>query len=98
MADHRYLDGEFKTYSYSAEDDWTIPEEYRFKQDFVLMNSYMLPSPNSRNWNNNYAYYAKATKMIKEQLLDKRGQRDPRPESQHRDPGVQVGIQAVVPD
>ena len=73
MADHRYLDGEFKTYSYSAEDDWTIPEEYRFKQDFVLMNSYMLPSPNSRNWNNNYAYYAKATKMIKEQLLDKRG-------------------------
>ena len=73
LADHRYLDGEFRSYSYSAEDDWTIPEEYRFKQDYILLESFMLPSPSSRNWNNNYAYYEKATRLIKEQLLDKRG-------------------------
>ena len=73
LADHRYLDGEFRSYSYSAEDDWTIPEEYRFKQDFVLKESYMLPSPSSRGWFGNYTYDEKATAMIKEQLLDKRG-------------------------
>ena len=73
LADQRYLDGEFKSFSYSADDDWTIPEEYRFKQDFVLVNSYMLPSPSSRGWFGNYTYDEQATAMIKEQLLEKRG-------------------------
>ena len=73
LADHRYLDGEFRSYSYSPEDDWTIPEELRFRQDYILLESFMLPSPSSRNWNNNYAYYEKATRLIKEQILDKRG-------------------------
>ena len=73
LADYRYLDGEFRNYSYSVEDDWTIPEEYRFKQDFVLKDSVLLPSPAARNFNNNYTYYEEATNMIKEQLLDKRG-------------------------
>ena len=73
LADHRYLDGQFRSYSYSAADDWTIPEEYRFKQDFILKDSYMLPSPSSRGWFGNFTYNEKATALIKEQLLDKRG-------------------------
>ena len=73
LADHRYLDGEFRSYCYSEEDDWTIPEELRFKQDFILTESFMLPSPRSNTWNGTYAYYEEATNQIKEQLLDKRG-------------------------
>ncbi len=73
LADYRYLEGEFRNYSYSSSDDWTIPEEYRFKQDFIMTDSVILPSPASRNFNNGYAYYDKATTLIKEQLLDKRG-------------------------
>ena len=73
LADHRYLDGEFRSYCYSEKDDWTIPEELRFKQDFILMESFMLPSPRSNTWGGTYAYYEEATNQIKEQLLDKRG-------------------------
>ncbi len=73
IADFRYIDGTFRSISYAADDDWTIPEEYRFKQDFKLVDSAMLPSPASMNWSFSYAYYDKATEMIKEQLLDKKG-------------------------
>ena len=73
LADYRYLDGSFINYSYAAEDDWTIPEEYRFKHDFLLKDSIILPSPAQRNFNNAYSYYEKGTNLIKEQLLDKKG-------------------------
>ena len=72
-ADQRYIDGKFQPYSYAAEDDWTIPEDMRFCQDFRLMYSHMLPSPAQINFVGNYMYYRDATNMIKEELLDKKG-------------------------
>ena len=32
-------------FDYSPEDDWTLPEEYKFLQSYELINSDMLPSP-----------------------------------------------------
>ncbi len=32
-------------FSYSEDDDWTLPEEYKFLQSYELVNSDMLPSP-----------------------------------------------------
>ncbi|MBQ3385464.1 MAG: hypothetical protein IJG59_09700 [Erysipelotrichaceae bacterium] len=72
-ADQRFIDGKFQPYSYAAEDDWTIPEEMRFCQDFRLLYSHMLPSPAQINFVGNYMYYRDATNMIKEELLDKKG-------------------------
>ncbi len=72
-ADQVYLDGKFQNYSYAAQDDWTIPEQYRFKQDYSLLYSHMLPSPAQHNFTGSYMYYLDATNLIKEELLDKRG-------------------------
>lgn len=72
-ADQRFIDGKFQPYSYSVKDDWTIPEEMRFSQDFRLLYSHMLPSPAQINFVGNYMYYRDATNMIKEELLDKKG-------------------------
>ena len=72
-ADQRFIDGKFQPYSYSAEDDWTIPEEMRFAQDFRLLYSHLLPTPAQINFVGNYMYYRDATNMIKEELLDKKG-------------------------
>lgn len=72
-ADFRFIDGDYRTFSYAAEDDWTIPEEYRFKRDFILTYTHMLPSPAGRNLLGNYVYNLTATQLIKEELLDKKG-------------------------
>ena len=63
-ADQRFIDGKFQPYSYSVKDDWTIPEELRFSQDFRLLYSHMLPSPAQINFVGNYMYYRDATNMI----------------------------------
>ena len=72
-ADQRYIDGRFRKFSYSAEDDWTIPEEYRFARNYTLAYSHILPSPAQYNFTGSYMYYRDATNKIKEELLDKRG-------------------------
>ena len=65
-------------YCYSYDDDWTLDAEYRFMQDYVLKESYMLPSP-AAFWSNpetsegGYLYDEEGTKAIKDQLMQKRG-------------------------
>ena len=68
-----YFDGGFHFFSYSDEDDWTIPEEYRFTQDYVLTEGRLLPNPAGRNESGEYEYNASATLEIKKQLLQKKG-------------------------
>ena len=50
----RYLDGAYRHFSYDDKDDWTIPEEYRFHQDFILVDSHILPTPAERDEKNEY--------------------------------------------
>ena len=60
--------------SYSDQDDWSIPEKYRFMASYRLKESYELPSPASEDeetWE--YCYNEAGTNAIKEQLLAKRG-------------------------
>ncbi len=54
--------------SYSNEDDWVIPEQYRFRHNYRLKESYLLPNPASMDGE----YHPEATEAIKEQLLIKR--------------------------
>lgn len=69
----KYFDGAFQPFCYGDLDDWTIPEEYRFYQDYVLTESIFIPSPVVVE-NNKYAgYNADGTLEIKKQLLQKRG-------------------------
>ena len=72
-SDQRYLNGKYQNFSYSSDDDWTIPEELRFSRDFKLLYSHMLPSPAQINFSGSYMYYLDATNLIKEELLDKKG-------------------------
>lgn len=61
--------------SYSADDDWTLGEAYRFQQDYILKESYLLPSPAGTVANadgtTTYSYDATATEVIKKQLWKK---------------------------
>ena len=54
--------------SYSDEDDWVIPDKYRFYHNYELKESYLLPNPVSMDGE----YHPEATEAIKEQLLNKR--------------------------
>ena len=38
-------EGLFHNMNYSADDDWTLPDEYKFVQKYALINSDVLPSP-----------------------------------------------------
>ena len=69
----RMVDGEYIDYCFLAEDDWSLPEADRFKQSYVLKESYILPSPAIIDRNNKYTYNEAGTAAIKEQLLQKRG-------------------------
>ena len=54
--------------SYSDEDDWAMPEKYRFSHSYQLRESFLLPNP----VNDDGEYNPEATDAIKEQLLNKR--------------------------
>lgn len=54
---------------YSAFDDWSIPEEYRFTQSFALHESYTLASPSMAE---DESDFARRVDAVKEQLLNKR--------------------------
>ena len=54
--------------SFSDEDDWTIPEKYRYYHNYRLKESVLLPNPVSRDGE----YDPEATEAIKEQLLNHR--------------------------
>lgn len=55
-------------YCYSYEDDWSIPEEFRFVQSFRLKASYQLPSPAKVSAH----FKASAIGAMKEQLMNNR--------------------------
>ncbi|MBR4576195.1 MAG: hypothetical protein IKO25_03255 [Clostridia bacterium] len=69
----RYIGGAYRNFSYSDMDDWSIPEEYRFARDYYLTESVLLPSPAQHSLTVPYEYNPDANRMIKEQLLLKRG-------------------------
>ncbi len=55
---------------YSENDDWSMPEKYRFGQDYRIKESYLLPRPITLNKGGNprVEYHPEATEAIKEQL------------------------------
>lgn len=60
-------------YCYDDEDDWSLPEEYRFQKGFVLKESFMLPSPAQVDAETNeYTYNPAGTQAIKDMLMQKR--------------------------
>lgn len=69
------VNGEKKAvaYCYDDEDDWSLPEEYRFQKAFTLKESYMLPSPAQIDEETEeYTYNPAGTAAIKEMLMNKR--------------------------
>ena len=77
------INGKWTDFCYSSDDDWSIPDELRFKQSYVLKASYMLPTPaniitqdeNGENLDQEdykYEYVPEGTEAIKKQLLAKR--------------------------
>ncbi len=69
----RYIGGAYRNFCYSDRDDWSIPEEYRFARDYYLKESVMLPNPAREVELGPYKYNPEANRLIKEQLLQKRG-------------------------
>ena len=69
----RTIDGRITDFCYDDEDDWSLPEEYRFIQSYVLKESYMLPSPAQIDEKTNeYTYNPSGTEAIKEMLMNRR--------------------------
>ncbi len=63
-------------FCYTDQDDWSIPEELRFSQSYVLKESFMLPSPahieyDEKTEENYYTYDEEATNAFKDVLMDK---------------------------
>ena len=54
--------------SYSKDDDWLLDESHRYQQDYVLSESYYLPSPALINKANQYSYNEAGTAVIKEHI------------------------------
>ncbi len=55
---------------YSDDDDWSIPDQYRFSQSYRLKESYLLPTPSVAEEDGGVKVYnEEATNAIKEQLL-----------------------------
>lgn len=64
--------------SYSARDDWSVDEDYRFLQYYQLQESNILPEPAVKKWNEDQteyeylAYNENATNAIKNELMEGR--------------------------
>ena len=63
----------WRRFCYSSDDDWEIPEKYRFYQSYRLKDSYILPSPAKYEKGDDYSYNPNGTAAIKQQLLAYRG-------------------------
>lgn len=67
-------DGTIPQLCYSADDDWTLDQSLRFKQDYVLKEAYFLPNPVSFDEETfSYNYNEEGTTAIKQQLMQIRG-------------------------
>jgi len=53
----------------SPDDDWSLPEQMRFKQSFELKDANSLPTPAMRDQENRYVYCDAGTRAIKSELL-----------------------------
>ena len=69
----RSSDGKVRDYCYDDKDDWSLPEEMRFRQSYVLKESFILDSPAQVNYETEeYTYNPEGTSQIKEMLMSKR--------------------------
>ncbi|MBR2547642.1 MAG: hypothetical protein IKF07_05560 [Eubacterium sp.] len=76
----RKVNGKWIDFSYSAEDEWGIDDEYRFLQSYKLKESYLLPSPAKEVADDpdqpysemHYEYDPDGTLAIKKQLMEGR--------------------------
>lgn len=64
------IDGKWTDYCYSAKDDWSVDDEYRYYQSYMLKESFILPTPARINDDDEYEYNEDGTDAIKEQLLE----------------------------
>ena len=55
---------------YSSDDDWSIPDEYRFVQNYSLKESIVMPDPAGSDKAGAYQYNEDAIRAIKQQLYD----------------------------
>ena len=55
---------------YSDQDDWSIPEEYRYGQKYRLKESMILPTPAGMNEDGEYEFHPEAVDAIKQQLVE----------------------------
>ena len=64
-----------RRFCYSSDDDWGIPDKYRFYQSYRLKDSYILPCPAQYEDEMEavYTYNPRGTEAIKQQLLANRG-------------------------
>ena len=73
--EYAIIDGVMSPFGYSTMDDWEISQENRFCPDYVLQESYMLPTPvKLLNWEGGagkwkYEYNEAGTNAIKKQLM-----------------------------
>ena len=69
--ENRLVDGVLRRVWYSEEDDWSIPEEYRFKASYRLKDSFLLPSTVNKDENDMYTgINIDGVNAIKEQLVN----------------------------
>ena len=55
---------------YSNQDDWNIPEEYRYGQKYRLKESVILPTPAGITEDGKYEFHPEAVDAIKQQLVE----------------------------
>lgn len=55
---------------YSNQDDWSMPESYRYFQDYRLRDSIVLPDPAGYNEDWEYEYHPEAVDAIKQQIAE----------------------------
>ena len=55
---------------YSEQDDWSIPEEYRFYQSFRLKDSFILPTPAGMDAEGKYEFNPEGVNAIKRQMYE----------------------------
>ena len=69
----RVINGKITDYFYSDEDDWSLPSDWRYKQSYVLRESFILDSPAQVNEETGeYTYNPVGTEEIKQMLMNNR--------------------------
>ena len=74
VVDYEWLSGSSvpQKFSYSTDDDWTIPDEYRFSGSYSLREARFLTGEILQDENGFYVYNEAATEAIKKELMQHR--------------------------